>query len=813
MQREDAETPAEYFERAAEAFGQACRPEAEHTRDFRIGGRHVRVHLAGPDLVRPLTRALDHLRIRGDGEPDLSVMAWAAEAAPAMPPPLDWKRADIGAHGVIGTLTDTRFSAAWMYQAGGLQMFDRQTSRAVYWVRDAADLPYWETGAPMRILLGWWAANLGLLLVHAAVVGDQRGAVLLAGRGGAGKSTTALGCLEAGLSYLSDDYVLLDPDGWVAHGLYCSGKLDRAGLERLPFLAAHVANAGRLEREKALLFIHEALPSQMLCEPLPVRALVSPRIDVRAQTDCRPTTPGTALKALAPSSMLQSPGVSGTTLQALARLTRACPCFQLTLGADTGPAPALLSALLPELKATRRPLVSVIVPVHDPGPHLGPALDSVVAQRHVELELIVIDDGSTEDIGAVLDRLSGKLELRRVRQEQRGPSAARNRGVQLARGELIGFLDADDLWPAGSLAARIAVLQEAPEAEVVQGQLRNLLEASEPGSQAACFGPPRRSFNLGSMLFRRQVFERAGLLDEELHHSEDVDFLVRLAEHGLRRRLIDTVCLFYRRYGGGIIESMNSDQRGRAHMQAWARILKSSLDRRRADAKTAPTVSVIVVVQNGARYLAGAIDSVLAQARSTDLPDLELIVVDGDSTDRSVEIAQGYPGVRVVQQPGEGLADARNAGVAAARGEWVAFLDHDDEWTPDKLTRQLAVLEAMPEARYSLGKLMFFVEAEAAPAPGLSHDRHETPRPGPTPGTLLAQRALFDEIGGFDQRYAIGCDLEWLQRARDLEVPCAECDAVLLRKRLRQDSLSRQALENRREIFQVLREKLSQRRR
>src|SRR4051812_2876154 len=105
----------------------------------------------------------------------------------------------------------------------------------------------------------------------------------------------------------------------------------------------------------------------------------------------------------------------------------------------------------------------------------------------------------------------------------------------------------------------------------------------------------------------------------------------------------------------------------------------------------APLLSVIVPVRNGERFLTEALDSVLAQSRK---PDELVIVVDPGSTDRSLEIARACSMATVVEQQGSGIAAAWNQGISQARGELLAFLSADDRWTPDKLERQLSVLQA-----------------------------------------------------------------------------------------------------------------------
>ena len=136
------------------------------------------------------------------------------------------------------------------------------------------------------------------------------------------------------------------------------------------------------------------------------------------------------------------------------------------------------------------------------------------------------------------------------------------------------------MWPAGSLDLRAAMLASRTDTDIVHGKLRNLVR--DDGRCEASFGSPRRSFNVGSMLFRRHVFDRTGPLDERLRFSEDVDLLVRIVETGVPRLSIDDVCLYYRRHGGGLTGPMIAGERSRAHLASWAHILKRSLDRRRA---------------------------------------------------------------------------------------------------------------------------------------------------------------------------------------------------------------------------------------
>ncbi len=194
-----------------------------------------------------------------------------------------------------------------------------------------------------------------------------------------------------------------------------------------------------------------------------------------------------------------------------------------------------------------------------------------------------------------------------------------------------------------------------------------------------------------------------------------------------------------------------------------------------------PLVSVIVAVKNGARFLAQALDSILAQ----DYRPLEIIIVDGQSTDDTARIAHSYPEARFLPQATLGVANAYNQGIAAALGEFVAFLSHDDLWLLEKLSSQVDYMQAHPEIDYTVTRAEFFVEPGFAfPSHLLREELLEGSRVMRIMETLVARRELFDQIGGLDPQFATGEDVDWYARAQDAAVPLAVLDEVLLRKRI-----------------------------
>ena len=156
-------------------------------------------------------------------------------------------------------------------------------------------------------------------------------------------------------------------------------------------------------------------------------------------------------------------------------------------------------------------------------------------------------------------------------------------------------------------------------------------------------------------------------------------------------------------------------------------------------------------VYNGARFLAEAIESVLEQTYAP----VELLVVDDGSTDDSAAIARSFEGVRVIERTHEGPGAARNAGIAAARGEFVAFLDADDVMPNDKLEIQVGYLLGRPEAGCVLGRQELLAEeGRAVPpefAPPISPERHPdlVERGSLQPLSLVARRSVLETVGDF----------------------------------------------------------------
>jgi glycosyltransferase involved in cell wall biosynthesis len=204
-------------------------------------------------------------------------------------------------------------------------------------------------------------------------------------------------------------------------------------------------------------------------------------------------------------------------------------------------------------------MISIIIPAYNGTEYLDSALESVAAQQFAEQEVLLIDDGSPAE-------LRPPVYVRYFRQAHQGAAAAYNRGIRESRGEILAFLDIDDMWAPGHLSRLHGALLRQPEAGIAQGRMQQLC-----GDQIS--GPYRMPY-IQSCLFRREVLERCGGLDETMPLGEDYDLMYRCWEKDIPKINIDEVSLIYRRHGGNTSNGQNL----RSHLM----VMKARVDRIRS---------------------------------------------------------------------------------------------------------------------------------------------------------------------------------------------------------------------------------------
>lgn len=338
-----------FYGAAWSCFEEACRRAPQNPSLWLdLGGSVLSLQFAGTAMWAQAAPALAHLAIEPRVHADLRVAVWdsaSSGVAMARPP---WSGDDYLARGEVrGLPRDGPIKAAYNPGSGVLSLLHAARGTAMWWLPDAAACPYYEQAVPLRAILHWWSSQRGWQMLHGAAVGDARGTVLLTGRGGSGKSTTALNALLAGMTYLGDDYVVCDPELRV-HSLYNSAKLDDASLNLLPGLSGRLRNPLRAADEKGVLWVHEHFP-ESLRRSLPLRAILIPELTPDPDTLLQPVSPAFAFLALTPTTVFQLPGANHAAMGFLRRLVSAKPCYRLRLGSDLEQTPRLLSRLLGQL--------------------------------------------------------------------------------------------------------------------------------------------------------------------------------------------------------------------------------------------------------------------------------------------------------------------------------------------------------------------------------------------------------------------------------------------------------------------------------
>jgi len=222
------------------------------------------------------------------------------------------------------------------------------------------------------------------------------------------------------------------------------------------------------------------------------------------------------------------------------------------------------------------PLVSVIIPVWNMKHYVGDALRSAFAQDYRPIEVIVVDDGSTDGSGALARSFPEAVVLEQ--KQNRGVAAARNLGLEHSRGELIAFLDADDVWEAHKLSLQVAWLLEHPEIGYVTAHFRNILEQDVPR--------PRwireeqlveiQRGGVPNLLARRSVFDTIGGFEPSQRSGSDLDWVMRATEAKIPSAVLPQVLLRRR------IHRTNQSYHWQGKKTLLFKALKSSIDRKRA---------------------------------------------------------------------------------------------------------------------------------------------------------------------------------------------------------------------------------------
>jgi glycosyltransferase involved in cell wall biosynthesis len=474
-----------------------------------------------------------------------------------------------------------------------------------------------------------------------------------------------------------------------------------------------------------------------------------------------------------------------------------------------------------EATCPTRPRVSVVIPTFNRANFIGEAVASALGQDYQDIEVIVIDDGSTDETKGILGTFRDR-RLVCVHQENAGRSRARNRGIAMARGEYITFLDSDDYYLPSKIGTQVAFLDANPQFGMTymsgfciddnRQALNMTYHASISGRiypQIAFLRP--LTITLPNVMVRREILEQVGAFDEAMERFEDTDMWRRISKHTLIGG-VDEIGCHIRTHAGNRVDSVNPAIVASAIDYYAAKINAEDKNvdplvvgagiRRLYEfyAKAMftvkafepigmrlngqgrryfePLVSIVIPVYNGANYLTLAIDSALAQTYE----NTEIIVVNDGSDDNGAtrRIAHAYGDrVRYFERKNGGVASALNLAVAEARGAFISWLSHDDLYTQHKIQSQINFLTQQPEpARCVIyGDYSVFYDASSNVAqidlPSIDPEnfRYFITVQNVLHGcTLLIPKSAFAEHGLFDENLKTTQDYDfWFRIAQDFD--------------------------------------------
>lgn len=329
----------DYFQSLQAAFRSACIQQSALVHALDIAGFHVRLQCAGFSLAPALLPALQHLSppaAPAHAEPDIALQLWDTTSTGVVLPAPPFTHGDYKRYGHRAVAYAGSVALMHAPADGMLFAYDRSARQGVFWAADAEQLSIYERAAPLQTLFHWALVDFGWHIVHAAALGASQGGVLLVGKTGAGKSTTALSCLGQGdIRLLSDDKCLvqLDPSPQ-AFALFNSGKLKSDMLEMLPHFRPMLSGwDGKTKADKGLVYLHPTFADSLI-QTFPIKALVLPTVAGTARARVYPIPPIDVFRELGPSTVIWLPGAEGENLSVAAEMVRRLPCYRVELAAS-----------------------------------------------------------------------------------------------------------------------------------------------------------------------------------------------------------------------------------------------------------------------------------------------------------------------------------------------------------------------------------------------------------------------------------------------------------------------------------------------
>ena len=338
------------FEELKKSFNQIQKQysEALYRFQFNIAGHPISVNILGQETARTIDLAFNHLKTSNYVTPELSINLWekqTSDMAFSIQQYREYSDPDI----VLMASQNGRFIGEVRDQS--INVLDR-LGHEIYAYTTSANQRYLdELAKPLNKLLSTWLYDRGQQFIHAGLVSIKGQGVLFVGSGGAGKSTSSIACLNAGIRYLGDDVICLETNKdntYTGHSMFATCLLNVDHLKRFPNLLPYAESASRTHENKSVLYLANAFP-QSLLPSTKISVLVLPRVVDANKTSFRPASKVETLLALGPSSVMFLSHPNARAFARLAELVEHVPSYWLELGRDVNQIPQVVRQLVTQV--------------------------------------------------------------------------------------------------------------------------------------------------------------------------------------------------------------------------------------------------------------------------------------------------------------------------------------------------------------------------------------------------------------------------------------------------------------------------------
>jgi hypothetical protein len=350
MTCEAAAGPArDFVQSVIAAVDRAPASDDAFTSRYSIGGSRITIEYRSPRLEQRFVPALAHLLLANDCPADLTITVADPRTVNAAIPPLPWGFDEYRACGEIRGFVEGPYYTHLDVPMSALSVFSEQTARAVYWCRQPAELPAYECAGPLRAILHrYFLRTHDMPLVHAGAVALNGKAALIIGEKGAGKSTTAMACLAAGLSYLGDDKILVDGrNSPQVFSVFGSAKIFVKDLHQLSLcgLAQAMHPPVTKDDEKGILYLSEVAPDRII-DKASLAAIIQPFSVGGVRSELVPLNSGSALLSPIPELVGRYPSTAARAFEILHKVFQTVPCYRLHAGRDLKGVAAVIRDIL-----------------------------------------------------------------------------------------------------------------------------------------------------------------------------------------------------------------------------------------------------------------------------------------------------------------------------------------------------------------------------------------------------------------------------------------------------------------------------------